>query len=109
MNTKEAIEVLNNHRKYTKYTLIDGELDGIIDLLQRGEKVEAMWQSLKYDICRMEEDDWLDTIYKLEQKYFPKPERRKRINDILYQLNEPGIQTDVRELKNLLIELRDEE
>jgi len=44
--------------------------------LQRGEKYEKMWESLKYNMCRMADYDvkqnWLDTVYKYEQKYFPK-------------------------------------
>ena len=86
MNTKEAIEVLNNHRKYTKYTLIDGELDGIIELLKRGEKYEAMWGELSkrygnyfytFDV-RIANDieyKYVDEIMDIiKQKYFPKEE-----------------------------------
>jgi len=44
-----------------------------------------------------------------EQKYFPKPESKYgRINNILEQLTPPGAVIDIKELKNLLIELRDE-
>ncbi len=83
MNTKEAIEVLNNHRKYTKYTLIDGELDGIIELLKRGEKYEKIFKEFRshWFYHGKIKDDYksnrsivtvCEIMENLRQKYFPK-------------------------------------
>jgi len=54
------------------------EFPDVVRLLQQGEKYRQMWHSLKYDMCRMEEDNWLNTIYDLEQKHFPKEETNEK-------------------------------
>jgi len=101
MNTKEAIMFLEN----TLYFCIGEEDDmpeyqskynhwikEVISLLQQGEKYREMWHSLKYDMCRMEEDNWLNTIYELEQKYFP------AVDDIMEIINlVTGVRFDVTE------------
>ena len=86
MDTKEAIDIrkwiefLKSQRDdHFVYESLTKDYNKVILLLKRldkkskrGEKYEKMFSSIKYDMCRMEEDNWLNTIYDLEQKYFPK-------------------------------------
>jgi len=78
MKTKEAIEFL----EWFKDSFYEGELrysqaNQIIELLQRGEKFEAMWESLKggLDIPKLNltvnGEDIYGAMKEFEQKYFP--------------------------------------
>ncbi|TET08097.1 MAG: hypothetical protein E3J83_04275 [Candidatus Atribacteria bacterium] len=114
MNTKKAIELMVIEQGGCSTNRMKEYYSEVIDLLKRGEKFEQMWRELTdcaygYRDISNNYTHLVDLMERLKQKYFPKPKRYKRINEILDQLNSPGIQTDVRELKNLLIELRDEE
>ncbi len=121
MNTKEAIEFLKYdiklfpHKAETLPACLEiykcvERIEEVIKCLQRGEKHEAMWGELDTFIMEANHPySMANEMKKLKQKYFPKPERYKRINDILDQLTPPGAVIDIKELKNLLIELRDEE
>ncbi|MBW2647624.1 MAG: hypothetical protein JRE23_15915 [Deltaproteobacteria bacterium] len=86
-------------------------LKGVIKLLQRGEKYEKMWKELDaFVMLSTSAYSVINEMGKIKRKYFPKPKsRRQRINDILEQLNDLSIQTDIKALKSLLIEVRDEE
>ena len=81
--------------------------------LQELKKYKEMWGEIatmyKLPCYGLENSKVLLIVKFLEQRYFPEPKSKyERINNVLEQLNSPGVQTDVKELKNLLIELRDE-
>ena len=53
MNTKEAISCLKNNKHETLWRakipkIQNKNMDDIIELLQRGEKYEAMWEEFKF-------------------------------------------------------------
>ena len=74
MNTKEAIDILerlkNPHLKWLKKH--NDDIDEIIELLQRGEKYEAMWYELN-DVYFHSVGGLMKLV---KQKYFPKPVKK---------------------------------
>ncbi len=126
MNTKEAKEGdgKTNENMYKEEFLRELHKEGILSYgdnyledfkrLQEFKKYKEMWGELatmyKLPCYGLENSKVLGIVKFLEQKYFPEPKSRyERINDILDQLTPPGAAIDIRKLKNLLIELRDEE
>jgi len=72
MNTKEAIEFIRLKIVPPKW---DEEkykgLKRVIELLQRGEKYEALYKEIKENVLNCEYCENIE-INKIEQKYFPK-------------------------------------
>ena len=97
MNTKEAIEFIENELKTYKDILESfgipemkkekediknaiANYKNVIELLQRGEKFEAMWNHLYCEYGEVFLNDYKnpeilleERMENLEQKYFPKP------------------------------------
>jgi len=48
------------------------ELNEVVEILQRGEKFEALYKEIKENVLNCEYCENIE-INKLEQKYFPKP------------------------------------
>jgi len=80
METKEAIKwIFDIWHEWENVYGVDGEqvleegkkMDEVIELLQRGEKYEAMWEEIIRYFGYMEWKD--EIIVKIKQKYFPKP------------------------------------
>jgi len=81
METKEAIEFVSYHKITTADTFYGNEderieenkkLDEVVEILQRGEKFEALYKEIKENVLNCEYCENIE-INKLEQKYFPKP------------------------------------
>jgi len=113
MGTKECIEFLENAKTayYTPGDVKRGYWDKIDEVIKRLQ----MWEEFKeqYKGCYlmvMQSARGLSHLMdEFEKERFPKPKsKRQKINDILEQLNSPDVRTDVKEIKSLLIELRDE-
>jgi len=74
MNTKDTIDVLKYH-----YNIKEGLFKSVVELLERGEKYEIMWEKSKKDLLRASARNWkvslesvISEIKKLEQEYFPR-------------------------------------
>ena len=86
MNTKEAIKYLDDlqdenfelQEEYNNKRILE-----VIALLKRGEKFEAMWQTLLEDLdfmpnkekLHMNWEDTNDLMIKIRQRYFPVKEK----------------------------------
>ncbi|MCK4446828.1 MAG: hypothetical protein KAW56_07080 [Candidatus Marinimicrobia bacterium] len=88
MKTKEAIEFIKKHNKPKHfYTWERKKFKDIIELLQRGEKFEAIEKEIEYNLdwhrpeCPFTTpdteliDEILQMIEGIKQKYFPKPSK----------------------------------
>lgn len=81
MNTKEAIESIEEIKNFCSYSRVtilkknfDENLDKIKRFLQRGEKYEKMWGELEKENKRYSYSYIATTKYlmdKVKQKYFP--------------------------------------
>ena len=82
MKIKEAIEYCKETMddQIEEFGYRDIAIEGIISLLKRGEKYEAMWQTLLEDLdfmpnkekLLMNWEDFNGSMIKIQQKYFPK-------------------------------------
>lgn len=72
MDTKEAIEWLKDAEEIAE--LNKWRIDKVIELLQRGEKFEQMWEEFQYYVLGIAKA-LPNKINELEQKYFPKPKK----------------------------------
>lgn len=85
MNTQEAIKFLEND--ILTISIIDQSVEeyyekikGVISLLRRGEKYEAIyneiWEHFEFsptkELLHMNYEDFVKLLIKLNQKYFPK-------------------------------------
>ena len=74
MKTKEAIELTKSFRNDLTDKYFRNEIeyfDSIIELLQRGEKFEAMWGELKvYCVDKTIDGNVLGKMHFIKQKYF---------------------------------------
>ena len=80
-------------------------------LLWRGERYEEMWKWLKEKIYTKGGTGISADIDNIEERHFgfvPKSVR-ERTNVIIDKLNSIGVAVDIKELTDLLIELRDRE
>jgi len=79
MKTKEAIEFIKalflgdvKNDKDEDGILYSDRANDIIELLQRGEKYEALYKEIKENVLNCEYCENIE-LKKLEQKHFPKP------------------------------------
>ena len=101
MKTKEAIELINTiddwfEKYYTKEDYLEGlipketlqmayDIHKVKSLLKRGEKFEAMWETLLEDLdfrpnkekLHMSWEDFNNLMIKIEQRFFPKEKQCK--------------------------------
>jgi len=80
MNTKEAVEwIFDIWHEWENVYGVDGEqvleegkkMDEVIELLQRGEKYEAIEKGIKQYCLILERQNVLKEVIRLEHKYFP--------------------------------------
>lgn len=82
MNTKEAIEFMEKEINYVTYPAFERhkEKRGVIEVLKRGEKFEAMFNEIRKDYYQitLAENNAIISIGKkmddIEQRYFTKRE-----------------------------------
>jgi hypothetical protein len=115
-NTEKAIEFLNDCQDDYEELQEEGNNKGILEvirLLEEGEKYKKMWGELENEGENYPHSYIATTKYlmdNIKQRYFPKPKDRwHKINNTIYNLDTIGGYVDIKELINLLIELRDEE
>lgn len=105
MNTKEAIEFIEEIKKYFD-CVCNYKGDATIDLLKCGEKYEQMWEELERGHEAIKEDEaeerWLfkKEMVDIKQKYFPEPEKidwEERLDKLFkfiretYNIYDPGM------------------
>jgi len=105
MNTKEAIEFLENELKiheeiYEAFGIPEmvkeksdvknaiNNYQNIITLLKQGEKYRQMWEELRDNRPRPIGTYWEKYINRLEQKYFPKENIKEVVKGVTEQIIE---------------------
>ena len=117
MNTEEAIGMVCIGREQP---LEPDEACEIVELLKRGEenkKYKKMWGDLKVEYTNEWDISHIPvSMEEIEQRYFPKPNRKARINKmiknirlLLNDISNVGKNWKVTDIIELFKELRDEE